>query len=115
LLYLHPLDELMAARGYRMVRYADDFEVLCKTREEADAALAKVRAWVAENGLRLHPDKTHVGDCRQTGEAFEFLGYRFEAGRHFVRKIKIKSGPVQGQHPGEDTTNARAGARGHRR
>src|SRR6266700_177105 len=88
-IYLHPLDELMEARGYRMVRYADDFVVLCKSREEADAALAKIRTWVAENGLRLHPNKTHIGDCRQPGEGFEFLGYRFEAGRRFVRKKSL--------------------------
>ena len=42
-IYLHPLDDLMAARGYRMVRYADDFVVLCQSREEADAALAEIR------------------------------------------------------------------------
>jgi len=84
-IYLHPLDELMAARGCRMVRYADDFVVLCKNRAEADAALAEIGAWVTANGLRLHPDKTHVGDCRQPGEGFEFLGYRFEAGQRFVR------------------------------
>jgi RNA-directed DNA polymerase len=88
-IYLHPLDELMAARGYRMVRYADDFVVLCKSREEAAAALADIAAWVTENGLRLHPDKTHVGDCRQVGEGFEFLGYRFEAGRRWVRKKSL--------------------------
>jgi RNA-directed DNA polymerase len=88
-IYLHPLDERMAARGYRMVRYADDFVVMCKSREEAEAALAEIRAWVADNGLRLHPDKTHVGDCRQPGEGFEFLGYRFEAGRRFVRKKSL--------------------------
>src|SRR5262249_53566773 len=87
--YLHPLDELMAARGYRMVRYADDFVVLCKSREEAAAALAQISAWVTENGLRLHPDKTHVGDSRQPGEGFDFLGYRFEAGRRFVRKKSL--------------------------
>jgi RNA-directed DNA polymerase len=46
-IYLHPLDELMAARGYRMVRYADDFVVLCKSHEEAAAALGTIRAWVA--------------------------------------------------------------------
>ena len=45
-IYLHPLDELMAGRGYRMVRYADDFVVLCKSREEADAVLGEVRAWM---------------------------------------------------------------------
>jgi RNA-directed DNA polymerase len=97
--YLHPLDELMAARGYRMVRYADDFVVLCKSREEADAALAEIRAWVAENGLRLHPNKTHVGDCRQRGEGIEFLGYRFEAGRRFVRKKSLDrfKGSVRGK------------------
>ncbi len=88
-IYLHPLDELMAARGYRMVRYADDFVVLCKNREEADAALAEIRAWVADNGLRLHPEKTHVGDCRLAGQGFEFLGYRFEAGRRFVRNKSL--------------------------
>jgi len=88
-IYLHPLDELMAARGYRMVRYADDFVVLCKSREEAAAALADIAAWVAGNGLRLHPDKTHVGDCRLPGQGFEFLGYRFEAGRRWVRKKSL--------------------------
>jgi RNA-directed DNA polymerase len=85
-IYLDPLDKLMAMRGFRMVRYADDFVILCRTREDADAALDVVRAWVGENGLTLHPEKTHVGDCRQPGQGFEFLGYRFEAGRRFVRK-----------------------------
>jgi RNA-directed DNA polymerase len=84
-IYLDPLDRLMAERGYRMVRYADDFVILTGSREEADAALALVAAWVAENGLTLHPEKTRVGDCRQPGEGFDFLGYRFEAGRRHVR------------------------------
>ena len=88
-IYLDPLDVLMAARGYQMVRYADDFVILCRTREDADAALAEVRAWVAANGLTLHPEKTHVGDCRIPGEGFEFLGYRFEAGRRLVRKKSL--------------------------
>jgi RNA-directed DNA polymerase len=88
-IYLHPLDELMAARGYRMARYADDFVVLCKSREMADAALAEIQNWVTANGLRLHPSKTHIGDCRQQGQGFEFLGYRFEAGRRFVREKSL--------------------------
>jgi RNA-directed DNA polymerase len=88
-IYLHPLDKRMAARGYRMVRYADDFVVLCKNQEQAEAALADIREWVAENGLRLHPNKTHLGDCRLAGQGFEFLGYRFEAGRRFVRKKSL--------------------------
>jgi RNA-directed DNA polymerase len=89
-IYLHPLDQLMASLGHRMVRYADDFVILCPDREEADRALAAVRRWVGENGLRLHPDKTHVGDCRKPGEGFDFLGYRFEAGRRLVRKKSLK-------------------------
>jgi RNA-directed DNA polymerase len=88
-IYLHPLDELMAAHGHAMVRYADDFVVLCRNREEAAAALATIRAWVEDNGLRLHPDKTHVGDCLVKGQGFEFLGYRFEAGQRFVRKKSL--------------------------
>lgn len=88
-IYLDPLDRLAAGRGYRMVRYADDFVILCRTRGEADEALATVRAWVSGNGLTLHPEKTHVGDCRQPGEGFEFLGYRFEAGRRLVRKKSL--------------------------
>jgi RNA-directed DNA polymerase len=88
-IYLDPLDAAMAERGRRMVRYADDFVILCRTREEADAALAEVRAWVSENGLALHPEKTHVGDCRRPGQGFEFLGYRFEAGQRHVRQKSL--------------------------
>ena len=54
----------MAERGYHKVRYADDFVILCRTREGADAALVLVRAWVAKAGLTLHPMKTHIGDYR---------------------------------------------------
>lgn len=88
-IYLHPLDERMAQQGFRMVRYADDFVVLCESREAALAALASVRQWVAENGLTLHPEKTQVGDCRQPDEGFDFLGYRFAAGRRWVRKKSL--------------------------
>lgn len=88
-LYLHPLDERLMARGYRMVRYADDFVVLCADRAEAEAALALIRDWIEANGLSLHPDKTHFGDCRQVGQGFEFLGYRFEAGKRWVRKKSL--------------------------
>jgi RNA-directed DNA polymerase len=90
-LYLHPLDLLMERSGYRMVRYADDLVVLCRTEAEALAALRRLQAWVADNGLTLHPHKTRVGDCRQPGQGFEFLGYRFEAGRRLVRKKSLKA------------------------
>jgi RNA-directed DNA polymerase len=87
-IYLHPLDERLAAGGWRMVRYADDFVVLCKSRAEAEAAVAEIRQWAAANGLRLHPHKTHLGDWREPGQGFDFLGYRFEAGR---RRVRAKS------------------------
>jgi RNA-directed DNA polymerase len=90
-LYLHPLDVRMKEKGYRMVRYADDFVVLCRTVSGAQAALNEVRTWVEDNGLTLHADKTHVGDCRQAGQGFDFLGYRFEAGKRWVRKKSLKS------------------------
>jgi RNA-directed DNA polymerase len=90
-LYLHPLDWLMEQSGYRMVRYADDFVVLCASGEEALAALRVISAWVTENGLTLHPDKTKVGDCRQPGQGFDFLGYRFEAGMRFVRAKSLNA------------------------
>ena len=84
--YLHPLDRAMSEAGHRMVRYADDFVVLCRSEAEAQAALERLRRWVEANGLALHPDKTHVGNCLERGQGFEFLGYRFEAGRRYVRK-----------------------------
>jgi RNA-directed DNA polymerase len=90
-LYLHPLDCLMRAKGYRMVRYADDFVVMCPSREVAQLALIEIRAWVVGNGLTLHPDKTHIGDCTVPDQGFEFLGYRFEAGKRWVRKKSLKS------------------------
>ena len=88
-IYLDPLDAFIAGRGYRMARYADDFVILCRTREEAQAALEDVRAWVNDNGLTLHPEKTHIGDCRQPGQGFDFLGYRFEAGKRHVRQKSL--------------------------
>jgi RNA-directed DNA polymerase len=87
--YLHELDVEMREAGWVMVRYADDAIVLCRSQAEAEAALARLRAWVTANGLTLHPAKTHVGDCRVRGQGFEFLGYRFEGGQRQVRKKSL--------------------------
>ena len=46
-IYLHPLDLLMEEAGYRMVRYADDFVILCRTAE-GPTALRLITAWTAE-------------------------------------------------------------------
>jgi RNA-directed DNA polymerase len=104
--YLDPLDRLMAEHGYPMVRYADDFVIPARNHAEAEAALALVQAWVAANGLTLHPEKTRIANCRKKGNGFEFLGYRFERGRRDVRKksldklkdtIRVKTRRTRGQ------------------
>ena len=81
--YLNPLDHRMAELGFQMVRYADDFVILCRTPEEAEAALAEVRRWVEEAGLTLHPEKTHIVDSRE--KSFSFLGYSFRGRFRFPR------------------------------
>jgi RNA-directed DNA polymerase len=85
--YLSPLDHLMVDAGFRMVRYADDFVILCQTAEEAELVLELVRNWTAETGLTLHPTKTRVIDART--EAFEFLGYKFKQGRRYPRRKSL--------------------------
>ena len=83
-IYLDPLDHLMAGRGFEMVRYADDFVVLCRSPHEAAEALAVVRDWTAQAGLTLHPVKTKLVHAWDDG--FDFLGYHFERDRVWPRK-----------------------------
>jgi RNA-directed DNA polymerase len=90
--YLDPLDKLMAAQGWQMVRYADDMVVLCGSQAEAEAALGTLGEWVTAHGLELHTEKTRVVDANQRG-GFDFLGYHFERGRRWPsqrneRKLK---------------------------
>jgi RNA-directed DNA polymerase len=75
-IYLHPVDVVMTAEGYEMVRYADDMVILCGSREAAEGALERLRELLTERGLRLHPDKTRVVDANER-PGFDFLGYRF--------------------------------------
>jgi RNA-directed DNA polymerase len=81
--YLNPLDHHMDDSGFAMVRYADDFVVLCRTAEEAEQALEAIRQWVSSVGLTLHPEKTHIVDSRI--ESFDFLGYSFRGKLRFPR------------------------------
>lgn len=83
-LYLDPLDHVMAAQGVEMVRYADDLVVLCRTKEEAQRALAALHRWTEAAGLRVHPKKTRVVEATQPG-GFDFLGYHFERGTRWPR------------------------------
>ena len=86
--YLDPLDQKMAELGIEMVRYADDFVILCETAEDAVRALDLVRQWVADNGLTLHPEKTRIVDTRT--DRFDFLGYSFHGQDHWPRKKSIQ-------------------------
>lgn len=86
-IYLDPLDHLMAEQGFEMVRYADDFVILCRTAEDAQRALEMVRQWVTDNGLVLHPTKTRIVDARTEG--FDFLGYNFRGVQHWPRKKSL--------------------------
>ena len=88
-IYLDPLDHLLAERGFEMVRYADDFVVLCRSAAEADAALALVRAWTEEAGLALHPEKTRIAEFA-AGDGFDFLGYHFERGYRWPREKSLQ-------------------------
>jgi RNA-directed DNA polymerase len=87
-LYLNPLDHLMAKAGKEMVRYADDFVVMCASEGEAQEVLEQLREWVAKAGLTLHPTKTRVVAACQKG-GFDFLGYHFERGYRWPRQKSL--------------------------
>jgi RNA-directed DNA polymerase len=87
-IYLDPLDHEVAGSGYEMVRYADDFVILCESEAQARAALAKVQQWTASAGLRLHSEKTRIVDATQRG-GFDFLGYHFERGYRWPRRKSV--------------------------
>jgi RNA-directed DNA polymerase len=84
-LYLNPLDHLMARQGREMVRYADDFVILCLSQQTAQEVLEQLRQWTEAAGLTLHPTKTRIIDASQKG-GFDFLGYHFERGHRWPRQ-----------------------------
>lgn len=75
-IYLHPVDVAMQQAGFQVVRYADDMVVLCRTRGEAQAALAKLKEVIEGRGLQLHLDKTRLAHLMER-PGFQFLGYVF--------------------------------------
>jgi RNA-directed DNA polymerase len=87
-LYLDPFDHQMERAGWELVRYADDFVILCHSQAEAQAALGQVQAWMEEAGLTLHPSKTRIVNAAQPG-GFDFLGYHFERGMKWPRKKSL--------------------------
>jgi len=80
-IFLTPFDRRMAEEGFRLTRWADDFVVLCKTREEAQRALTMAEQFLREElGVQLHPQKTRIVHISQ---GFEFLGYKVKRGRGY--------------------------------
>lgn len=87
-IYLHVFDEWMGRAGFQLTRYADDWLIVCRTREEAERALASARAVLeGELGLRVHPEKTRIVHVSQ---GFEFLGYKIGQGRG----LRFKQGGI---------------------
>lgn len=87
-IYLHVFDEQMQRAGFALTRYADDWLCVCRTREEAERALASARAVLeGQLGLRIHPEKTRIVHVSQ---GFEFLGYKIGLGRG----LRFKSGGI---------------------
>jgi RNA-directed DNA polymerase len=91
-IYLHAFDRTMTERGIgELVRYADDFVVLCRSEHDANAALEAAGEILGALGLMLHPDKTRVVDLREGREGFDFLGWHFRArvsGRLLERGVR---------------------------
>ncbi len=119
-IYLDPLDQLMKASGIEMVRYADDFVLLCDSEAAARDALVLVQQWTAAAGLTLHPDKTRIVDTTQPG-GFDFLGYHFELGQRrprskslekFKDTVRAKTKRANGQSLQAIIANVNRSARG---
>jgi len=75
--YLHVLDAVWQRRGQHLgvlVRYADDFVILCRRRSQANEALRRVRTLLEHLKLTLHPTKTRVVELGLGKDGFEFLG-----------------------------------------
>jgi group II intron reverse transcriptase/maturase len=78
-IFLTPFDHAMTAAGYRVTRWADDFVVVCRTRQEAQTARALAGSFLQnELGVSLHPEKTRIV---HVGHGFEFLGYKVKRGK----------------------------------
>jgi RNA-directed DNA polymerase len=79
-IYLHAFDKEMTRHDLGvLVRYADDFVIMCRTSARAEVALQRARQIMAGLGLELHPDKTRIVDLREGREGFDFLGCHFHA------------------------------------
>ncbi len=93
-IFLHAFDRAWAEHGTgELVRYADDFIVLCETRGQAEQARQLAAVLLGDLGLELHPDKTTVVDLRAGKQGFDFLGCHLHArmsGKLWERKRIVR-------------------------
>jgi group II intron reverse transcriptase/maturase len=103
-LVLDDLDKAIEARAWRHVRYADDFVILCRSRQEAEQALATVKEVLGQLKLALHEAKTRLTDFRS---GFDFLGFRFHnfrlgVGPKVIERFKDKIRKLTRRHQGRN-------------
>ena len=85
-IYLHSMDMELSVKGYELIRYADDFVVLCREKEEAGKAAEETERILKDLKLEIHRGKSGIIDMEEPG-GFDFLGYHFERSRHMKDKI----------------------------
>lgn len=86
-IYLHPFDVEMTQRDYRMVRYADDFLVMCRTKEQAMKAFADAKEILGNLGLTLKDEKTRIA---YIGEGIQFLGFKIYEKHKVPKEESVK-------------------------
>ena len=91
-IFLTPFDRAMTAAGYRVTRWADDFVVVCRTRREAQTALALAESFLRDElGVSLHPEKTRIV---HVDHGFEFLGYKVKRGKGLRLSASKRTSPA---------------------
>ena len=89
--YLHRIDRVWSAREHGvLVRFADDVLVMCRSREQAEAALQRLRTLLADLGLQPKEAKTRIVHLRVGEEGFDFLGFHHRM---------VRSRPRDGRRP----------------
>ncbi len=89
-IYLHEFDRRWDERDGKLVRYADDMVILCRSRARAERALAKAGRVFDELGLTLNQEKTKLTHVR---DGFDFLGFTYREGysRRLQRPVRVKN------------------------
>jgi RNA-directed DNA polymerase len=87
-LYLHEFDRVMTQAGLQLVRYADDFVIVCRSKPDAERALASAAQALQTLRLRLHPQKTRIVHFN---DGLDFLGYRFAQFENTAAPISDKA------------------------